>query len=186
MSPAEHARSIGIELNPPENIPARLSSIEEHVSALLYESRRNERRERLRDRRFPRMEHRIDGVERVLDQVNIRVEEIVSAVERSGGRLTNFVRRVDRVEIQMEHLEVRMENLETRFDKLEVRMEKLEQGFVDLKNEMVQNYRALEKRITDIHDALTMHTRWMFGILGSLLLLLLTFSGGIFVKLMLG
>jgi predicted nucleic acid-binding Zn-ribbon protein len=119
------------------------------------------------------------GLEQSTQQVHGRLDDLESGMQMSENRVTGLDRRVDRVE-------VRMENLEGRMSHLEVRMGRLEHGIIELKNEMVQQYQNLEKRITDIHDALTTHTRWMFGILGSLLLMLLTFSGGVFVKLMLG
>lgn len=114
-----------------------------------------------------------------LDSLHRIVKQLVNQIKRLERRAALRDQRIAKME---QHMKV----IEQRMDRFENKLEKLEERMLGLETEMRHVHVSLDSRITGLHAALTSHTRWMLGLMGSLLLTFVTFSGGIFVKLFLG
>ena len=80
--------------------------------------------------------------------------DLMLAIKEMAGKLNNLDARVESLETKIDHLDARVESLETKVDHLDNRVANLESEQKIMREEMNQNFRKLDKKISIFADDL--------------------------------
>ena len=140
-----------------KTIAARVKQLEEKLSFDFRDAFR-----RIVDR-FTKLDFWLRSIDRQLEAKEVRMKALEQRMDGVEGRLTQVESRLERVESRLERLEI-----------------ELQKGLESIREQFVE----VHARITGLQDSLMSQTRWMVGIMLTLLVTFITLSATAVFKLL--